>query len=485
MVLLCNMIFRKLILFILGVTSSLFAGCTPTAIEDVKPVDEKQAFVYRGTAETYNYYAGSIPSLRYAVSVNGERQYVYPTSDQDICIFACKDTVCVEVTSPSTKIESAVLRPLYKNIRNQVKDDKVVFYMAPKDRFVLDINGDNGKESLILFANAIDDDKPSKDAPDVLFFEAGKIHTSAPIALKSGQTLYIEGGAVLKANVSAENAQNVTIAGGGILVSSPDEKRPLNFLNVTDSHIRDITVVNASNWTTVFNLCNRVEFDNMKVYATPSLANDSGNENDGMDLMACNNISIKHCFSCCYDDTYCVKTQKWSYCGATDNISYEDCIAWNKGGGNSFEIGYEVNQNVSNVSYKDIYSIHSASRIGSSGPFRRGATTIHCGAGGTLSDITYENVYIEDPAIYGIHMQILKTSYEIGTGVEWSPGKVEKVKMKNVHMAYMPKWYNVIKGYDATHTIEIEIDGLYIGDKKVSTVSDGKFEVAHSSVTIK
>lgn len=452
--------------------------------EEEDPSTERK-IEYRGTVGTYKYFEGVIPSLRYVVTVNGENQLVYPTEDQDICIFSCKDTVCVEITSPSQVIKTAVVRPIYKKTDWWVAKDRMVIYMAPKDRLVVDLNGDNGNESLILFANPIDAEKPDRNAAGVKYFEAGKVHTPGPISLKSNETLYIEGGAIVKSNVSSADATNVTVAGGGILISSPDENRPVNFKNVTDSHIRDITVINASNWTTTFNLCDNLDFDNFKSYATPSLANESGNENDGMDLMACNRCTIKHGFSCCYDDTYCIKTQKWDYCGTTDGIHYEDCIAWNKGGGNSFEIGYELNQNVSNVSYKDIYSIHSASRIGSSGPFRRGAVTIHCAAAGTVSGITYENVYIEDPAIYGIHMQILQTSYGIGTGVVWAPGVVKDVRMKNVHMAYMPKWFNVVKGYDATHKIELEIDGLYIGDKRITNASEGKFELAQSDVTIK
>lgn len=478
---------NKLTTFILlaALLPAMAVACDkPAGKPEDKPSDKRE-IKYRGTAETYKYFEGLIPSLRYTVSVNGARQYVYPTEDQDICIFACKDTVCVEISSPSQKITSAIVRPIYKNTDYWVADDKVIIYMAPKDRLVVDINGDNGKESLILFANPIDSGKPDRNAAGVRYYEAGKVHSPGPISLSSGETLYIEGGAVLKSNVSCVDATGVTIAGGGILVSSPDENRPVNFKDVTDSHIRDITVINASNWTTTFNLCDNMDFDNFKVYATASLANESGNENDGMDMMACNRCTIKHCFSCCYDDTYCIKTQKWGYCGTTEGIHYEDCIAWNKGGGNSFEIGYELNQNVTDVSYKDIYSIHSASRIGSSGPFRRGATTIHCGAAGTISGIRYENVYIEDPAIYGIHMQILKTSYEIGTGVEWAPGVVKDVKMKNVHMAYMPVWFNVVKGYDATHQIELEIDGLYIGDTRITSASEGKFELSQSNLTIK
>lgn len=421
--------------------------------------------------------------MRWLVSIHGERQYVYPTSEQDICIFGCKDTVTVEISSPVANATSVDVRPLAKNPEYRLESGKVKLRMTAGDRYAVEFNGAGADGALILFANPIDTEKPSPDDPDVIFYAKGKVYDTGVVNVRSNQTLYIEGGAVLNGHVQVSDASGVTIAGGGIINHQTSEEKGLGLKSVTNSTVRDITVVSASNWTTIASLCDGISFINFHSYATASLITETGVENDSLDLLGCSNVTHKGCFCCCHDDTYCIKTEKWTTAAPSENISYEDCIAWNKGGGNGFEIGYELNRNVSHVTYKDIYSIHMTDpRNGN--PFRRAAVSIHCGAAGTVSDVSYENVYIEEPRVYGIHMNILKTSYNIGEGVEWGPGHIKGVKMKNVHMAFKPAYGNFLGGYDKDHRIELEIDGIYMGQNRVFSAGDAYMSVSYSDLKI-
>jgi hypothetical protein len=352
--------------------------------------------------------------------------------------------------------------------------------MEPLDRIAVEINGDE-TNPLFLFANPIEapEDKPDPDDRNVIFFEAGKIHSLNGITVKSGQHLYVEGGAVVNVNgtVTIDSTSGVEVSGGGI-INSIGGSTALYSYRSRDIKISDFTLLNRDGWSSAFVECEGVEFENFKIIATAS-SNSQGHENGGISLVGSSDVEHRHCFTYAWDDTYCVKSQKWNWAGEVTDISYDDCIAWNVKSGNGFEIGYELNLPVSRISYKDIYVLHSGGR---ETEFRRGAISIHNGTGGRVSGVSYENVYIEDPKEYGIHMQILESSYDIGTGVVWAPGYIEGVTLRNVHLLKQAPKGNFIKGYNSGHTIGVLFDGLWIEGEKISSTAAGRFNVANSNI---
>ena len=127
---------------------------------------------------------------------------------------------------------------------------------------------------------------------------------------------------------------------------------------------------------------------------------------------------------------------------------------------------------------------------------RRGGLALHNAAGGTVDGVTYENIYVEDPREFGFHMAILKSNYSIGidpaTGKEqyWTkPGEVKNVKVKNLHILKTPPYGFYISGYDSSHKFNVEFDGLYIGGKRINSLSEFKalpnVTVNHANVTFK
>ena len=471
---------------LLGLLAVILMSCSASEKGNNKGGNGEKP-VYEGTVETYHYYEGLVPSTRFSVKVNGEPQFVYPTSEQHLCAFACEGTVTVEIDSPAEDIQECAVRPLAKNADYILKDGKIILKMSPKDRYVIDINGE-WQVALLIFANPIDAEKPSKDDPNVIFFEAGKVHDSGTIIPTTGQTVYFEGGALVNGRVECADAKHVTFAGGGMLNCTPSEERAFR-LNTCDSiKMRDMIVLNTSNYGIVFRETDHVDVDNIKTYGEASKLTETGVENDAFDLHGCRYINHRHCFSYCHDDTYCIKTRKWTYDRSTTDILYEDCIGWNIQGGNTFEIGWETGRDVTNVTYRDIYSVHTSVHSGSTA-YMNGGATIHQSDGGVISNVTYENVYIEDIFRYGLYFVVRENkspSVSIGNDAVWSPGAIKKVKMKNVHLAYMPPLGNVARGYDANHAVEVEIDGLYIGDKRVTSLSEAKFTVGpYASVTLK
>ena len=462
--------------------ASACSDCNPPG-PGPDPIDPP--VVYTGKVETYGYSPAAKPSTFFAVNVNGESQYVYPTPEPHLALFGCEDEVIVEISALKEKVKSVAVRPLSKNYAYTIKGNVITLAMKPLDRIVVEINGDEANP-LFLFANPIEasEDKPDPADPNVIRFEAGKIHTRSSIALKSGQKLYIEGGAIVNGAVTMRGASDVEISGGGILNCDVMGSRAIFAEKCTGVTIKDLTVLNTDSWTTFLAECSDISISNYKIVATASSANEWGNQNDALDLLGCENAKIEHCFGYCHDDVFCIKSQKWSYSGKTTGISFTDCIAWNVGSGNSFEIGYETNRDVSDVSFRDIYSIHSAGRPDE---LRRGAIGIQNGAGGKVSNILYENVYIEDAKEFAIYMRILKSSYDIGTGVEWTPGYIEGITLRNVRLLKQAPRGSVIMGYDASgHAIkDVSFDGVWVDGKKVSSAAEAGIRVTNASVDFK
>ena len=455
----------------------IMSGCSSSEGKNDPVSDDHSA---NGKVMVYTYSSSVKPSTYYTVKVQEQDAFVLPTSEPQICSFSCEGKVKVEVTPLRTQATSAMVRPVTKNYEYSVSNGNVILYLEPYDRVVVEINGDE-ENPLFLFANPMETDKPSGDNADVLYYKAGTVTSESILSLKSGQTLYVEGGAILKGCVWAQNCSDVTIKGCGIIDARDNSDKVVFFNHVTDGTIENVTVLNSTGWTTLLTQSSNITSDNYKAVAVAS-SNSAGNQNDAFDVLGCSGVKVTRGFSYCHDDAFCVKSQKWIYNAETKDVSFEDCIAWNKECGNSFEVGYETNQNVSKVSFKDVYAIHSA---GKRTPLRRGGIGVHQGAGALISDLTYENVYIEDPKEYGVYIRIMNSGYDIGTGEVWQPGLIKGVTLKNVRFLSKPPYGNVIQGYDSSHRIEgIKFENLHIGDDLITNQNAGSyFTISNAEVT--
>ena len=470
----------KRILYVLAACLMISCACTPESSSTTGPegpVSNLPLPSEPAVLETYKYAVTLAPSTRYWVRVDGVDQFCYPTEEPDITAFGCNDSVLVEISCLSEKINKAVVRPISKNPAYEVVDDKIYLIMKPYDRYVVEIN-DNESKPLFLFANPLQSSMGvSKDDPDVIWFEAGKVHKNVgTISLKSGQTVFFEGGAVVEGHIDSKKTADVTVTGPGILNCWPVEgQTAVYFLDCTNISLSHSIILNETKWTTQICHSSGINALNWKAIATWNHFNATGCENDAFDIYGSNTMTVKHGFSYAHDDTFCIKSRKFNYNAPVYDISYEDCIAWNVNSGNSFQIGYELGQNVTDVSYKDIYSIHSA---GSVNPLMRGAVSIINAAEGIVDGVTYENVYIEDPKEFGFFFSVRKSSYNLGVDengnqIYWTkPGIIRNVTVKNMHIFKDPPKGYTIEGYNADFGIEnLVFDGLYVGGKRITDIA--------------
>ena len=107
-------------------------------------------------------------------------------------------------------------------------------------------------------------------------------------------------------------------------------------------------------------------------------------------------------------------------------------------------------------------------------------------AGGTLSNFSFENIYVEDAKEFGIYLGIYKSYASIGEGVEWQPGAIDGVSFKNIHIDGPAPYGNVIKGYDNDqHSIKnVHFEGLYRNGERITDAKSFFNTCVNSSVTI-
>ncbi|MCL5270201.1 MAG: endopolygalacturonase, partial [bacterium] len=182
------------------------------------------------------------PCDLYTLKVNGQPVFVYqarvsakplnkmwtgeqrPLDQTELAGFATWDMagpVEVEVVS-SRPAGEVIIRPLRLGIKPEVSGNRITFKLDAPGPVVVEVDGIHG--ALHLFANHLETGAPAPDAPGVRYFGPG-IHRPGRIELKSNETVYIAGGAVVHGVIHAADAEHVRVMGRGILDASTFERR--------------------------------------------------------------------------------------------------------------------------------------------------------------------------------------------------------------------------------------------------------------------
>ena len=282
----------------------------------------------------------------------------------------------------------------------------------------------------------------------------------------------------------------IELKGCGVLDGRPADgvtfkkTNPIRIQNCPGVVLRDLTILNKDYWCTYFINCDNSSIENMHVVATFSnLANGFGCENDGLDVCASKHFTVKGCFIYCHDDAYCVKSSsKWWPSRLAEDIYFEDCIGWNVDSGNSFEIGHMLGGGVDNVRYLNIYAIHSGRRGKTT--FHRAGISIHPSPGPFVKNVSYENVWVEDPLEHAVCFEVFVSPYK-HLQKDWFAGYIENVTVKNLHVLKKSPLGNVVQGYDPEHKVsKVKFVNFYLEGKKVTSLEEGDFRKKENSESV-
>ena len=153
---------------------------------------------------------------------------------------------------------------------------------------------------LFVFANPIE--AVPKAGASIRYFGPG-VHNIGHLVIKSGQTLYLDAGAVLNGTLFAEGAEHIKILGRGILDGSGTEHYKylgIDLHNCKDVVIDGIIIRDSPHWAIVPTRCEDVTIRNVKILNWRV-------NGDGIDPCNSHRVLIDNCFIYSSDDAISVK----------------------------------------------------------------------------------------------------------------------------------------------------------------------------------
>jgi hypothetical protein len=424
--------------------------------------------------------AGATASTQYTVKVNNINSFVFPTtfvagngaSRGAFTSFSTSVTVPVTVTT-NADITSVIIRPQKLGLTYTKTAARTFTMNVPADcNLSVEVNG-NVATPLYVFSNPLEVNVPSQSDPNVKYYAAGQVYTEN-ITPRAGQTIYIAGGAIVRGNITCTGVSNFTVRGRGILDSSvnPTMSRTVRVVGGSNITFEGIVFHNVQSWNVVFGTCDGVTINNIKAISTPDA------ECDALDIVGCLNVSVNGGFFRSEDDCIAIKSTKDGYnlgVGNPGNISVDGAVVFNGHRGNALEIGYELNgiqdangqSTVSNIRFSDIDVIHKGTAVDGS-TNRRAAMSIHNNENARVSNVSYENIRIEDCEENYVYLGVIKTS---GAVDQINRGSIDSVYFKNIQITggdlTLP---SAIYGFDASAQVQnITFDNFKIGNNLINS----------------
>jgi len=281
------------------------------------------------------------------------------------------------------------------------------------DVHVYGAKGDGSTKDTVAIQKAVDDCSQSGDG--TVKIGGSPMFVSGPIVLKSNITLELASGTTLAASndhadfpekeefhdkgrqslISALNAQNITITGGGVIDGrgdtwwshrdEPGYNRPRLIVFNHCQHIKmeNITVQNSPMWQIVPYYSEDLTFRNMKVLAPEREAHNS----DGIDPFSSSHILIENVTIDTGDDNVAIKSGQPNSPGPdapSHDITIRDCTFLH---GHGLSIGSEVAGGVQHVLAERIH-------------FKGTGTGIRIKSnrdrGNDISNLVYRDITMED-----------------------------------------------------------------------------------------
>jgi hypothetical protein len=368
--------------------------------------------------------------------------------------FDMSGPVIVRIVSKQS-LKNVVIRPQSYKIQPTLLDDHTLELTLDRP-YKLSIEPDGRRAPLLLFANPLETNVPKPDDEGVIFYGPG-VHKPEKIVLNSNQTLYLAGGAVVKAEVLAQG-NNIRICGRGILDGSDWEwrKGPVGNLiairNSTDVEVNGITLRGSAHWTIVPRNSQRVTIRNVK------LCNSRVQNDDGINPCNSQDVLITDCFIRSDDD--CVALKGLDYSAPNSNverITVENSILWCDRA-RIFLLGHESRAAfMRNVTLRNLDIIHFSMT-----PF-----LLEPGEDMRLEDITIEDIRIHGEG----QKEFIRLRPVVNQYMRKKvPGFIRNVRFRNITLYGQSGDYLIhIQGADAEHNVrDVTFENISIVDSKLT-----------------
>ena len=367
--------------------------------------------------------------------------------------FDFEGKVEVAVTSLTKDIKSIKIRPLSYNIKGDVTDGgNTVTFSLDRPRYIsIEVNGDIF-HNLQIFADNIAE-KPRVKKRDLIYFGPGlHVLPADSMAIPSGKTVYIDGGAVVRGWLSVYRAQNVRILGHGIVL--PKKRHE----GIMVRYSKNVIVDGPLTTQLPIGGSDSVDISNVKVIS-------SYNWGDGLNVFASNNVTYRNVFARTSDDCSTIYCTRKGYNGGCRNITVDGAVYW-ADVAHPIMIGLhgniEKNETIENVLYKDIDILDQAEQQID----YMGCIGINNGDNILIKDITFDNIRIESlrkGMLFNMRVCYNKKYCH-------APGRgIEDITLRNISYTGKQPMMSIITGYSPERGIKgLHFENLTINGVKIT-----------------
>ena len=320
----------------------------------------------------------------------GRQRQIEQTELCGMVRFAFDGKATVSVTA-ARDFKEVKIRPMSRNVAFRREGRTVTFDIARPGGYSVEFDGYHN--NLHVFADEV---KAYETPRGALVFGPG-FHDIGIRELKSGDTVYIDPGAVVYGGFRAVGATDIAILGRGILdggklkekilfpasgdgheaVKNAKRVHTIDFKNCRNVKIDGLTIRDSLLYNIAMWGCEDVSVGGVKIVGQWRF------NTDGIDLHNCRRAKVSDCFARTFDDTFCFKAHE-GY-GNCEDCVFERCVAWNDWG-KAFEVGVECRaEHLRRLAFRDCDSIHAVG-------WAMDVTNVDYGR---VSDIVFDNIRIE------------------------------------------------------------------------------------------
>lgn len=353
----------------------------------------------------------------------------------------------------------ARIRPDSRSIGYKRIDHGIEFCLSKPDNLSIEFDGDI-YNNVHLFANPIDTNRPKrKKGKDIVYFAPG-IHRlpGDTLFVKSGQTVYVAGGAIIKGAIWVKNAHDVNIYGRGE-IRPQGRGEGIYIANSERVKVEGVIVSQCP-----VGGSNDVEITNVKAISSYGWG-------DGLNVFASSNVKWNGVFCRTSDDCTTVYATRKGFTGGCKKISMTNSTLWADVAHPIF-IGLHGNvehpDTIENVSYDNIDILdQNEMQID-----YQGCMAINVGDNNLVRDISFSNIRVESIR----RGQLLSLRICFNKKYCLAPGRgIENVSFKNIcYNGTLPEM-SIIAGYDGERRIKnVTFDNLSINGTHISDTMEGK-----------
>ncbi|KQV64097.1 glycosyl hydrolase family 28 protein [Caulobacter sp. Root343] len=404
--------------------------------------------------------------------------------------FDFEGSVELEVLKNNGRFDQVLVAPLSSKVRPQRVGAVVRMTLTRPERFSLQFDDDR-LHNLHIIAGKPPAPRPAGD--DVVYFEPG-VHTPPPgldyFPVKSGQRVYLEGGAVLKGAFDLNGVTDVKISGRGLLW---DPGRGIDLDKASNIEISDLILVNSDrkDAARVMNIRNSQD---VSVHDLTGFT--SGKWSDGINISTSRRVKIQDCYLRVSDDAVVVYAvadcpicrQKAAQTGIPDpnppgdtaDIEVRNMRLW-VDVAHALYVGHFGDnadpRTIRNITFDNI----DVANLDEDDPDWEGVMAIYSGDGTLIRDVTFSDIRV-DRIEEGKLINIVAGN---NPRYNKAPGRgIDGVTLRDVTFTGegLPS-ASIIKGLSPQTAVKnVTIENLRIGGKPIKEPKDGDIAIGSDVV---